>query len=238
VFVETATGKTRGIVDATVIVDSNCTQCRAAPGTDEVSQLGVTVGAYRVVERASEDGKSLIARYLLHRLPAIVFSSEIAVYADVVSAISSRGTVEPDGAFVFREYPPVYLDLDLNRPVGLTRLALLNDSACATCYDVNVHLSVLSVAFGVEPFGIERLDTSTPLGRRFASDHNVHVVPTFVLSGDVNAYPELMRSWSNLGSVASDGALVFSRFDAMGADLNVFDLDQNQVVLVRGGVSS
>jgi hypothetical protein len=103
---------------------------------------------------------------------------------------------------------------------------------------VNVHLSVLSVAFGVEPFGIERLDTSTPLGRRFASDHNVHVVPTFVLSGDVNAYPELMRSWSNLGSVASDGALVFSRFDAMGADLNVFDLDQNQVVLVRGGVSS
>ncbi|MDO8625718.1 MAG: hypothetical protein Q7R47_06555 [Candidatus Diapherotrites archaeon] len=238
VFVDVATKKVRGIVDVVVLFDSNCSQCRKPLSQAEVASAGLIVGDFALVDLNSVRGAELVSRYKLTRVPSVVFSSEASLYTAFLEKVALSNPDETDGSFVLRDYPPVYYDLVSKRLVGITHLVLLGASACKSCYDVNIHVQVLQTAFGVMVNTPEYVDAFSAQGKKLASDDNISKVPTMILSGDVNAYAGLLEAWPDLGFVAPDGALVFSEFEAMGGDLNIFDLDQNKMVLITGASAS
>ncbi|MDO8618388.1 MAG: hypothetical protein Q7R49_00420, partial [Candidatus Daviesbacteria bacterium] len=76
----------------------------------------------RSVDISSVEGKSLLARYGITKVPTILISPEADQYANLKNVWKNVGTVETDGWYVFREMQQlrgaVYKDLTTNQIVG------------------------------------------------------------------------------------------------------------------------
>jgi len=230
VFFDLQENRERGIVDVTVVFDLNCSECRQVPSEEQMAQSGFKLGQYRTLASSSLEGQAVAADYKLQRLPSIIFSRDVELYSEFFAGISNYGSKESDGNFVFRQFPPVYLDLNSGKKVGIVHAIFLGMNACASCYDVNLHTGLLSQVFGLEVATRTYVDVASAEGKKLLADYNVFLVPTILLSGDTNAYPGLLAAWSDFGTVASDGRFVFRNLSAIGSDFNFFDLNSNQMV--------
>lgn len=121
VYREINTSALRGIANFTFITDKTCKECfgpelmRAA-----FKSLGFIASSERIVDSNSNEGKSLIAKYNITEVPASILAGDIVVYANLRNAWSEVGSVEADGAYVFRDLEPlgegiVFKDLGTGR---------------------------------------------------------------------------------------------------------------------------
>jgi hypothetical protein len=166
----------------------------------------------------SSEAQSTIAKYNITKLPTFVLSSDASVYPIIDQAWSKYGTAEPDGSYVWRNYLPPYVDLDQNGSVvGVVDMIELVDSSCTDCYNVSLHKQGLSI----DPFNlffgnVERVEANSTDGQLVISKYNITAYPTIVLSNDALLYPGFKDTWEGMGTVESDGMLVFRALDLLG----------------------
>ena len=112
VFIEPASGKTRGKLEAAMMYDKRqCAECAdPMPIIGQLQASGINVANIRYVDPRSDEGRSLIAKYGLVAVPTIIVSGDTELYPAFKAA--PIGTVEKDGAFVFRKIQPPYFDRD------------------------------------------------------------------------------------------------------------------------------
>ncbi len=230
-FFDLKNNRERGVVNVSVVFDSSCADCRPPVDQQGIENSGIAVGSFLSLDYNSQAGKDLLNQYKVQRLPVAIFSSELSAYPVVLENLQGIVSVESDGNFVMRDVPPVYWDLNSNRLVGLVDLTLLETSACTTCLDANNFIGLVNQAFGITPKNVTRLDVASVEGNALIKDLNIVNVPSFFLSGDVNAYPGLISAWSDIG-FEKNGRFVFSNFSALGPGTVFFDLDQNKSLTV------
>lgn len=227
-YFDTASGKTLGLVKATLITDPGCKDC-FDPGILEeaLKTSGVAISESQTYTYPEPEGAELRAKYNVTKVPAFILSKDFGEYGTLASGWSRLGSVEPDGAYVLRKIQPPYLDLQTGRVVGRVRLVELVDANCADCYDVSLHRSV-TPRFGIANFtSIDRYDVNSTKGAEIASKYNVTKVPIILLSPEASAYEMLGQVWQQVGSVENDGWYVFRAAEAMGA---YKDLSSGKVV--------
>ncbi len=209
-FVDSSSGNIEGLVSAVVINKTSCSSCKdVSLLISQLEQGGVVFTNVSVVDADSSRGRSLINSYSLSKLPAIVFSSDLAAYDSIAGLWSQIGSVESDGSFVFRQSPPPYFDVLNNSVRGLVDAFFIVDDSCDDCYDpVPFHLAVLS-RMGVFINNSVVLSLNSSEGAAFVDRYNISLVPTVILKGDLEAYPVLVSAWKDVGSVESDGSFVF-----------------------------
>jgi hypothetical protein len=102
-YIDIATGKVRGIVNATFLADKSCTQCYdPLIHTQILGGYGMEFDTKPVVDVSSDAGKALIKKYNITLVPTVIVTGDTSAYAQLLAIWDQVGTVEKDNALVFR----------------------------------------------------------------------------------------------------------------------------------------
>lgn len=228
-YIDTATGSVAGRVNVTVLQDERCTTCQDySTVADQFKMVGIAIDRQNMVEYNSTEGRALVEKYSLDKVPAVLLSANAWEYSVVQNAWDNVGTRESDGTLVLRKVTPPYRELENGTIVGLVTLIDLANTSCKKCYDVGVHRKLferIGVVFKTET----TYDVNTAAGRQYLEKYNITKTPTVLLSPEASAYPVIQQLWEQLGTNESDGWLVFRSMDAL-PDLVYYDSELGRIV--------
>jgi hypothetical protein len=97
--------KVHGIVSATLLSDKSCTDCyNATLHKDLLEQsFGVVFGTVKALDVSTNAGKELVKKYNITLVPTMVLDKEAGEYKSLGEAWSQVGSIESDGAYIFRK---------------------------------------------------------------------------------------------------------------------------------------
>lgn len=107
------TNKIDGLVSLIYLTDKSCSTCYDVNINKQIltSNFGVKIVNETTYDVSSDQGKALINKYNITKVPTILISPEASAYLSLVKAWSAVsqgstipvGSIEPDGWFVFRD---------------------------------------------------------------------------------------------------------------------------------------
>lgn len=206
---ETAEIKRPANLDLTIIADKTCVDCFDLNTIlDQIKKENVKINSNQTIDSASEEGKQLIERFSIKKLPTFLVKGELEKNSVLTKFFSQAGDTT-DNTFVFRQTGGPYVDTATKKIKGRLNLVLLTDITCTECYDVSQHEAILR-QFGMQPTA-KVVDIKSAEGKTLVSRYGIKMVPAFVLTGDVAAFPSFKPVWPQVGMIASDGAYVFTK---------------------------
>jgi thiol-disulfide isomerase/thioredoxin len=206
---EAAEAKRPANLDITIITDKKCTDCFDVNSLlSQIKKQNTSVASEKSIDKESNEGKDLIKKFAIIRLPTFLVSGELNKDQKLADFFSQAGETI-DNTFVFRQVGPPYSLTDTDVVKGRIKFYLLTDTSCDQCYDVTRHEAILQ-QFGITvPSTV--LDVKSVAGRALVNKYNIRLIPTLVLTGEVGEYPSLKPVWEQVGAIASDGAYVFTK---------------------------
>lgn len=228
-YTNAATGKIEGRVFMLILKDKACDKCHDFSGLiNEMKRAGIKITEERIIDSGSSEGVSLIKKYSIGFVPAIIVSKEASSYPIMQQAWPRMGTVESDGSYVLRLVSPPYMNLTTGRLRGIVDAVYLTDKSCTDCYDVNLNRQILAnqQGIGMKFEKEDRIDVSDEKGKELIKKYNITQAPTVILSEEASAYPS-MPSLSQFFSAENDGSYVFRKPQIFGA---YRDLATGQVI--------
>ncbi len=100
-YKDLTTNTVRGIVKLTSITDNTCKECYNVTAHEAVlDRFGVNIKDKETLDITQ--AKSLIDKYKIEKVPTIILTGDIEPYASLIQVWKQVGTVETDGAYVFR----------------------------------------------------------------------------------------------------------------------------------------
>jgi thiol-disulfide isomerase/thioredoxin len=189
--------------------DKTCVDCfNLNTILDQIKKENVKINSNQTIDASSAEGKQLIEQFAIKKLPTFLVKGELEKNSVLTKFFSQAGDTA-DNTFVFRQTGGPYIDTATGKVKGKLNLILITDITCAECYDVTQHEAILS-QFGMQPTS-KVVDVKSTEGKSLVSKYGIKMVPAFVLSGDVAAYPSFKPVWPEVGMIASDGAYVFTK---------------------------
>jgi len=216
-YTDAKTSKIIGHVTVTQLIESSCKKCTdLEPIIEQIKLIGVSIANSKKVETKSDEGKKLIAKYEIKKIPSLIFSGDLSVYDQIVQSWTKIGVVAPDGSYILKEINPPYLNLSDNKLKGIVDLTNIVDKSCDKCYNTSQHQAILK-RYGMAIENIKNLDISTKEGKDLINKYNITLVPTIILSKDAKEYASFISVWRQVGTVENDGTYIFRNLKAMGA---------------------
>ena len=119
-YKELSTGNIKGLVDVTYLSDTICEKCYDVMFHKEIlTQMGVKIVSEKTLDISSEEGKALVDKYSIKKVPTVILSEEAILYPSVKTSWNLIGTQEEDGVFIFRNIEllkdKVYHDLETGK---------------------------------------------------------------------------------------------------------------------------
>lgn len=227
-YTDAASGKVKGRVSLKLLKDESCGKCNNMDVLiGQINLAGIKLRENKNISAGSQEGKSLIAKYRIGFVPAIILSEDAGEYPIIQQAWPAIGTKEKD-AYVLRTVYPPFLNLTTGQLRGLVDVIYLADNSCADCYNVSFHKLILAspqsfaMAFGNE----KTVDISSAEGKGIISKYNISKVPTVILSSEAGVYPS-STGLAQFFSIEKDGSYIFRQLGVVGAYM---DLATNSVV--------
>jgi thiol-disulfide isomerase/thioredoxin len=222
-----AAGTVKGIVEVTQIVDRSCEKCGdMSTVIDFFKQSGVKFSSEKIFDYESNDGKELIKKFGVDRLPAMIISKDILEYPDVKAVWPQLGAEEKEGMFALHTTSPPYRDIAAGNIVGLTDVVYLSDKSCAACYNVTVNRRILE-NFGMALDSESNLDVSDAAGKVLIQKYAITKVPVILVSPEGKEYARFVSAWQQVGDVADDSWYIMRNPNVLGT---YKDLTTGQVV--------
>ncbi|MEK6916701.1 MAG: hypothetical protein AABW92_03065 [Nanoarchaeota archaeon] len=102
-YKDLATGKEVGVVHLTLLNDGSCQKCYDVNVHKEIlSRYGMTFATEKTIDVSSNEGKALVEKYSITKVPTTILSEGASAYPSLVNVWKQVGSVEKDGNFVFR----------------------------------------------------------------------------------------------------------------------------------------
>lgn len=206
---ETAEAARPANLDLIVLADQTCKECfDLNPILSQIEKENVKINSNQIIDAATAEGKKLIEKFSIKKLPTFLAKGELTKNSVLAKFFSQAGDTTAD-TFVFRQTGGPYVDTTTGKVKGKINLVLLIDITCTECYEVTQHQNILK-QFGMQPTS-KVVDIKSAEGKILVSKYGIKMVPTFVLTGEVNEYPSFKPVWPEVGIVAYDGAYVFTK---------------------------
>lgn len=118
-YIDTATGQLKGEVAVTYITDAACKECYDVKLHEaSLTNFGVMTGNTKTVDVSSAEGKELLKKYNITKVPTIIITGQPAEYQSLKSIWATVGEVASDGSYVFTKLDEMggsYFDLKQNK---------------------------------------------------------------------------------------------------------------------------
>lgn len=103
-YVLVSSGDVVGRIQLIMLADESCSDCYDVTRHETVlKQFGVSVYDKKIVDTKTEEGQNLIKGYKIELVPTIILIGDATAYPSLAQVWSQVGTVEEDGAYIFRE---------------------------------------------------------------------------------------------------------------------------------------
>ncbi len=119
-YIDVSTDKVVGLVNLIMLDDKSCDVCYDVLVNKRVlARFGIAIDKEFSYDINSDEGKGLIKKYKITKVPVIILSPEAEVYTSFDQVWTQVGTVENDGWYVMRnpEVLGTYKDLRTNQIV-------------------------------------------------------------------------------------------------------------------------
>ncbi|HLD28411.1 MAG TPA: hypothetical protein VJB67_02265 [Patescibacteria group bacterium] len=190
------------------IKEPSCLDCfDLTPIIDAIKKESVNIVSQRIVELASVEGAELVKKYNITKVPSLIVSGEINKNAKLKLIWPQAGDIV-DNIFVMRQVVAPYVLTDSGEVRGRMQWVMLTDTACDDCYDVTLHEDILK-RYGLPTENQKIIGRQLSEGQELIAKYDITLLPTIILTGDVDDYPSLTKIWSQVGTIESDGAYVF-----------------------------
>lgn len=228
-FVETASGKIRGVVSLIELDKKNCIKCQnLTQMIVALSNAGIKIGEQKEIDIDSNAGKELIRKYNITKVPTVIMSPDAGIYATIQKNWDQIGSIEDDGYYVMRELIPPYYSIEERKVRGLVSLTVLEDKTCKECYNATAFHKQILNRMNVAIVSERIVDAATSEGRNLIGKYKIMKLPMIILQGDIEAYPALVSAWKDVGSMEPDGTYVFRSVEI--AEKSYKDLKTGKVV--------
>jgi hypothetical protein len=200
------------LANLTVVPAPDCAQC--LQGQDLLDGMAgifnqstvLSVGSKTIYDTSSPEGKALIAKYKITKLPAIVVSGGTHDTALADEWKNSIGTAESDGSLVSRELPPPYYDVTAGRPIGIVKGIAIRPYGCPECSNPSDFFASLT-NYGIAFSNTTVLDENDTQAQELIKRYNLTKLPALLLDNEALAYPSFANS-TTMGTIESDGWFV------------------------------
>ncbi len=229
-YTDANNGDVKGLINSVIVSDKECKECiDFQPIVQQIRSNGVFLDTEKTVDVLSDEGKELVKKYNLSKVPSLIFSKEAGDYELIKQSWPQIGRIAADGSYLLEEVSPPYKDLATGKIVGLVEVTYLTDKSCDKCYDVAQHKAILAnpKGFNVNFAKETTYDISDAKGKELVAKYNITAVPTVILSKEVSTYKSLVPVWKTVGSIESDGSFIFRNVGVIGA---YKDLAKNEVI--------
>lgn len=195
-------------INLIVLKDSSCNDCVSLePLINSIKQANVKITEEKIIEAANPESKELISKYQIAKLPGLIVGGEIEKEQALKELWSKLGEIK-EGVFILRQLGAPYVLAGTGEVKGRISLVMLMDKSCQNCYDVTVHESILRT-YGLSTAEQKVVEARLGDGPKLIKQYKIELLPTIILSGDLDAYPALKSVWPSVGTVEKDGTYVF-----------------------------
>ncbi len=215
-FYNVAEKRVVGKVTVIQLEDKTCPDCfNLSQITAQLSQAGIKLESQKTVDAKSEEGKGLIAKYKIEKVPSLIFNSDALEYDVIKEVWDQVGSKESDGSLVLRFVNPPYVNVSTGKVEGLVQLTALVDKSCTDCFNISVLKVLLGEGFSMAFAKDETVDVSSAKGKMLVKKYSIDLIPTVVLSKEVSVYPNFAEAWTQVGSIETDGSAVFTKVEIL-----------------------
>ncbi len=209
-YYSTKDKKIIGRVSITYITDAGCPLCfDITQFGSQLKEAGVSVISEQNIDLATAEAKTMIDKYGIKKIPAMIISPEALEYGVVAEVWPSVGKQAENKMLVLTETPPPYKGLPDNKVHGLVTITYVTDKSCNECYNATIHKEVLVQGFGMQFKAEKTADISTKAGKDLVSKYGIKYVPTLILDKEANEYKQFSEAWAEVGTQEEDGTFVF-----------------------------
>jgi len=206
------------------LTSSNCESCfDVEDAVEGLKNQNVNIASKETIASDSTQGKELISRYNIQKLPTIIVSGEINKSEQLANYFESKGEIL-EGKFIYTSLIPPYLEVSSNRIRGKVKIKHLVDSSCEKCTDLSSISEVLKEQ-GVFIDDETSIEYNSDEGQQLISQAGVKKVPAVLVSDEVGYYTEVKDALEQSETTKRGG------FYAVYSSLPPYrDLSQNKVI--------
>ena len=156
----------------------------------------------RSILLSSAEANSLMLKYGIDRLPALVVTGEINKTLQLSGLWSQVGTVS-NGVVVVKPQAPYY-SVSSSKVVGLVTLTRILDSSCTQCSSIDGIISAFK-RYGVVVTGDTFLEYNSAEGKSLMNQFSIQRIPAVIVSRDILSYPAIAQIWPQLNATENNG---------------------------------
>ncbi|MBS3114511.1 hypothetical protein J4448_05405 [Candidatus Woesearchaeota archaeon] len=188
-------------IELIVVKNSKCADCfDISTIVSHIKNANVNITKQTMHEFDSKEGKALVSKYKIEKVPTVVITGEIDKF-------NIQGLEKRENALLFTQINPPYTNAATGKIDGRVTLYLLKDSTCEKCNDLSTLILQIKGA-GVKIYEEKNAELSSNEGKELISKYNIGFVPSLVLSKDAAAYEVIQSAWPQVGSRENDGSYV------------------------------
>lgn len=188
-------------IELVLVKNSKCADCfDISTIVSHVKNANLNITKETMHEFDSKEGKELISRYKIEKIPTIILTGEI-------EKVSIQGLEKRENALLLTQLEPPYTNALTGKIEGKVSLYILKDTACEKCNDLSLLINQIKAA-GIKIAEEKTMSTSSDDGKELATKYNIDFVPTIILSKDASAYAIMQQAWPQIGSRETDGSYV------------------------------
>lgn len=210
---------------AKIVYPEGCLDCTSSLTLLENLQsdwanLGTNIVDVQTVSDTSEEGRNLVIRYNIEKLPALVLRKDGQWDSRILSAwFGGIGSVEDDSSLVQREVVPPYYDTVSDSVRGKVEFIYLTDSTCEECYNASEFAADLVSVFEMSVMETAEYDVASVEGNAIVSQYGITAVPTFLVSEEASVYSGFEDFWlAKDNTKEEDGWYVFRDVKYLGVE--------------------
>ncbi|MBI2652662.1 hypothetical protein HYX00_04315 [Candidatus Woesearchaeota archaeon] len=188
-------------IELAIIKNSKCSDCfDISTIVSYVKTANVNVAKETIFEFDSKEGRELIKKYNIEKIPTVVITGEI-------DKVNIQGLEKKENALLLTRPLPPYVNAVTGKIEGRVTLYNLKDTACEKCSDLTVLINQIKGA-GVKISEEKIIAPSSDEGKELIKKYSINFAPTIILSKEAAAYDIIQQAWPNIGSKEIDGSYV------------------------------
>ncbi|MEK6983107.1 MAG: hypothetical protein AABX33_00910 [Nanoarchaeota archaeon] len=184
-----------------IIKNSKCADCfDTSTVASYLKTQNTEITGQTIFEFDSSEGKELIAKYKIEKVPTLIVTGEI-------EKLSIQGLEKKEDVLLLAMPTPPYTDAATGRIEGRVTLYNLKDKSCEKCSDLTPLVNQIKVA-GVNIYSEKIVEPNSDEGKQLIEKYKIDFVPALILSEDAGLYSLIQQAWPQVGSKESDGSYV------------------------------
>lgn len=223
-FIDSENGVKKGLINVITLIDSDCSNCFDITGAKNQILSSVKIKSEKTIDKNSAEGKELISKYNIEKIPTILLDLESKYYDELNSVWGQIGSTESDESKILRQIPAPYFDVEKDKIVGVVKMTVISDESCETCYDAEKAFTQISKNIGVTVSKTLNVDVASS---ELVEKYSLTKVPTVIYEGDLDVYPNFVKAWSQAGDEVN-GSYIFRNVEIL--KLPYKDLTTGEVV--------